>query len=40
MLAAEAAALSEAQDQLEYARVLFMQMLGKVDSFEEIGKKL
>jgi hypothetical protein len=30
-LAAEAAALSEAQDQLEYARVLFMQMLGKVD---------
>ena len=29
-LAAEAAALSEAQDQLEYARVLFMQMLGKV----------
>ena len=30
-LAAEAAALSEARDQLEYARVLFMQMLGKVD---------
>jgi hypothetical protein len=30
-LAAEAAALSEAQDQLEYARVLFMQMLGKVE---------
>ncbi len=30
-LAAEAAALSDAQDQLEYARVLFMQMLGSVD---------
>ena len=30
-LAAEAAALREAQDQLEYARVLLMQMLGKVD---------
>jgi hypothetical protein len=30
-LAAEAAALSEAQDQLEYARVLFAQMLGQVD---------
>jgi hypothetical protein len=30
-LAAEAAALSEAQDQLEYSRVLFMQMLGQVD---------
>jgi hypothetical protein len=30
-LAAEAAALSEAQDQLEYARVLFMQMLGRID---------
>ena len=30
-LAAEAAALSEAQDQLEYARAQFMQMLGKVD---------
>jgi hypothetical protein len=28
-LAAEAAALSEVQDQLKYARVLFMQMLGK-----------
>ena len=30
-LAAEAAALSEAQDALECARVLFMQMLGKVE---------
>ena len=30
-LAAEAAALSEAQDHLEYARVLFMQTLGKMD---------
>ena len=30
-LAAEGAALSEAQDALEYARVLFMQMLGQVD---------
>ncbi len=30
-LATEAAALSETQDQLEYARVPFMQMLGRVD---------
>ena len=29
-MVAEAAALSEAQDQLEYAIVLFMQMLGEV----------
>ncbi len=31
MLAAEAAALRETQDLFEYARVLFMQMLGQVD---------
>ncbi len=30
-LAVEAAALSEARDQLEYARVLFVHMLGQVD---------
>ncbi len=39
-LATEAAALSEAQDQLEYPKVLFMQMLGRVDgrSWQEDAK--